>query len=596
MRAKGLLSVVMTGAMMASVLSGCGFKPDITWTDTANGSASAYKVTVVVAHDGKLSIDSEQTVKDGDTLNFIATPSKDGDHRITGLMVDGVKRTDYTGELPLEGEVKISLENINQDMTVVVLCDNETGGLGGVDGVVTGLDGTGGGAGGAGGGGSSTVTNPDDENGQDGGATTASLRFEVETEYGTVTAKNSENSAESVTVSAGETLNQDYTVETDENIDLTVTPLYGYEVQSVKDGDEKITGTINEQTGVFTASLNVEDYLNDAAKDLDLNVDYAKKDFTVSTTQATGGEIEVNGQSSASVEYQDNAIITVKPYQYYEITSITVTVDKDGNTTTLTKDDFTEKTNGYYTCNIQVEGDVAVTATYQRYQMEIMWDGESVSGSTWYAGDTIDLNNLTNLRVEVIDSQKNVVKTITPNFLNQRNWSITPDTFDTVGKQSVTIKYEDQNGSCSKTISDVNVKAMEPWQATAWENLFLDIVEDNYKDDKDVGFADENIETKIIDNDGTEDASGIIRGEIEVPESVVTGHTHYYYIKKTVTITNEKEAYKEFISFKQVIAEVMETAEKGLTYDSYGYACITIDPDTGACTMCMAYNPEYHIW
>lgn len=39
----------------------------------------------MVAHDGKLSIDSEQTVKDGDTLNFIATPSKDGDHRITGL-------------------------------------------------------------------------------------------------------------------------------------------------------------------------------------------------------------------------------------------------------------------------------------------------------------------------------------------------------------------------------------------------------------------------------------------------------------------------------------------------------------------------------
>ena len=30
MRSKGLLSVVMTGAMMASVLSGCGFKPDIT--------------------------------------------------------------------------------------------------------------------------------------------------------------------------------------------------------------------------------------------------------------------------------------------------------------------------------------------------------------------------------------------------------------------------------------------------------------------------------------------------------------------------------------------------------------------------------------
>lgn len=142
MRAKGLLSVVMTGAMMMGVMSGCGFKPDITWTDTADGSESSYKVTVVVAHDGKLSIDSEQTVKDGDTLNFIATPSKDGDHRITGLMVDGVKRTDYTGELPLEGEVKISLENINQDMTVVVLCDNETGGLGGVDGVVTGLDGS----------------------------------------------------------------------------------------------------------------------------------------------------------------------------------------------------------------------------------------------------------------------------------------------------------------------------------------------------------------------------------------------------------------------------------------------------------------------
>lgn len=143
MRAKGLLSVVMTGAMMMGVLSGCGFEPDITWTDTADGSESSYKVTVVVAHDGKLNIKSEQTVKDGDTLNFIATPSKDGDHRITGLMIDGVKRTDYTGELPLEGEVKISLENINQDMTVVVLCDNETGGLGGVDGAVTGVDGTG---------------------------------------------------------------------------------------------------------------------------------------------------------------------------------------------------------------------------------------------------------------------------------------------------------------------------------------------------------------------------------------------------------------------------------------------------------------------
>lgn len=39
----------------------------------------------MVAHDGKLNIKSEQTVKDGDTLNFIATPSKDGDHRITGL-------------------------------------------------------------------------------------------------------------------------------------------------------------------------------------------------------------------------------------------------------------------------------------------------------------------------------------------------------------------------------------------------------------------------------------------------------------------------------------------------------------------------------
>lgn len=360
MRAKGLLSIIMTGAMMMGVLSGCGFEPDITWTDTADGSEASYKVTVVVAHDGKLSIDSEQTVKDGDTLNFIATPSKDGDHRITGLMVDGVKRTDYTGELPLEGEVKISLENINQDMTVVVLCDNETGGLGGVDGAVTGLDGSGSNDGSGNNGQTPGVTTPEE-------TVTFTVTVPNQVSNGMITDKPSDSVkyGDSVSITVDPDLGYNpvvsATVTSDDagvnkNPSLTETKnengTYTYTLGKVE-GNVKFDVSF-EFSGVAGVTIDGNSTLTvvayQAGNDLDLSlvtatITYDNKD----TEQVNLGDLNGKGAASFTVDYPGDKITVTYTYKKQSASKEFTGIDTyylTANEEKQITDNFYEKANG----------------------------------------------------------------------------------------------------------------------------------------------------------------------------------------------------------------------------------------------------------